>query len=609
MAKECLRRAFHAAGVRWWHSPIPPDSHGEFGLHADWQALRERVRTWLENSEEVETVARALTAAGNEGVASGTLASYARQELLTAIDQAANNQELAGDGLAERLAEGAILPMFGMPSRVRLLYHGIRRDETLTIDRDLDLAIADFAPGSQRTKDKRIYTAIGFTAPLLYRANRIMPSAGDPLSWRRWMARCEQCHYTRTFEQEPPDQYCPQCGCGMANQPPFRVFRIAVPLGFRTTYGPGEDAKEEGEVLVTGAGSVAESDASPCASVPDTNSKVALSTSGRVFRINNRHGELFRGALGTSSLRSLLNNQVRYSMEGQWIDERFQALQVQNDIVVFQPSGPPESMGIVAPKTTDVLRVRPEQVPLGLCLDPLANRGAVKAAFYSAAFILRAVAADLLDIDPEELDISNVRQVTLESGAKAGEIVINDHLANGAGFTAWIGENWRDLLAGALSPSAPPDSFPGALIAPSHRNSCDSSCYNCLRQYRNMSYHGLLDWRLGLSLLRCLASPTFRCGLDGNFTDPDVADWPAFAATWRNTFCACFEACTPQTFASLPGFSIGGHDVIVVHPLWNTYAPVDCLAEAIASARAAVKFLDTFNMPRRLSAAYRFLGE
>jgi hypothetical protein len=242
-------------------------------------------------------------------------------------------------------------------------------------------------------------------------------------------------------------------------------------------------------------------------------------------------------------------------------------------------------------------------------LDPLANRGAVKAAFYSAAFILRAVAADLLDIDPEELDISNVRQVTLESGAKAGEIVINDHLANGAGFTAWIGENWRDLLAGALSPSAPPDSFPGALIAPSHRNSCDSSCYNCLRQYRNMSYHGLLDWRLGLSLLRCLASPTFRCGLDGNFTDPDVADWPAFAATWRNTFCACFEACTPQTFASLPGFSIGGHDVIVVHPLWNTYAPVDCLAEAIASARAAVKFLDTFNMPRRLSAAYRFLGE
>src|SRR5207302_1356062 len=47
MAKECLRRAFHAAGVRWWHSPIPPDSHGEFGLHAEWQARRASVRAWL----------------------------------------------------------------------------------------------------------------------------------------------------------------------------------------------------------------------------------------------------------------------------------------------------------------------------------------------------------------------------------------------------------------------------------------------------------------------------------------------------------------------------------------------------------------------------------
>jgi ATP-dependent helicase YprA (DUF1998 family) len=609
MAKECLRRAFHAAGVRWWHSPIPPDSHGEFGLHSAWQAHRDGVRAWLENSAEVETVAGALTVGGNEGITAGALVSYARERLLAAIDQAADNQELAGEGLAERLAEGAVLPMFGMPSRVRLLYHGIRRNECFTIDRDLDLAITEFAPGSQRTKDKRIYRAIGFTAPLLYQGNRFIPSSSDPLSWRRWMARCEQCHYTRTFEQEPADQHCFQCGCGMGDEPPFRVFPIAVPLGFRTTYGSGEDAKEEGEVLVTGAGSVAESDASPCTLVPNTNCEVALSTCGRVFRINNRRGELFWGAPGTSSLRSILNNRVRYSMESQWIDERFQALQVQNDVVVFQPSSPRESFGIAAPKTTDVLRIRPAQVPPGLCFDPLVKRGAVKAAFYSAAFILRAVAADLLDIDPEELDISNVRQVTLDSGAKAGEIVINDHLANGAGFTAWIGENWRDLLADAVSLSPPPDSFPGALVASSHRNACDSSCYDCLRQYRNMSYHGLLDWRLGLSLLRCLASATFRCGLDGNFAEPDIADWPSFATTWRDTFCACFDACAPQQFGSLPGLSVGGYDVVVVHPLWNTYAPAGRLAEAMAAASSPVKFLDTFNMLRRLSATYQSLGD
>src|SRR5262249_17972014 len=163
-------------------------------------------------------------------------------------------------------------------------------------------------------------------------------------------------------------------------------------------------------------------------------------------------------------------NRVRYTMEHQWVDERFQTLQVQNDVVTFQAAGPVEEFGIASPKTTDVVRIRPVRVAAGLSLDPLAKRGAVKAAFYSAAFILRAVAADRLDIDPEEIDISNVRQVTLDSGAKAGEIVINDHLANGAGFTAWIAGNWLDLLTGTVSPSPPPDSFPGALVAPGHRS-------------------------------------------------------------------------------------------------------------------------------------------
>ena len=83
------------------------------------------------------------------------------------------------------------------------------------------------------------------------------------------------------------------------------------------------------------------------------------------------------------------------------------------------------------------LRIRPATVPPGILLDPLASVG-VKSAYYSAAFILRVVSAERLDIDPDEFDISNVRQVELVDETKVGEIVINDHLANGAGFTAWI---------------------------------------------------------------------------------------------------------------------------------------------------------------------------
>jgi len=100
-----------------------------------------------------------------------------RRDLPPRIDACLANQEITGDGVAERLAEGAILPMYGMPSRIRYLFHGIRRGQPLQIERDLDLAVTEFAPGSQKTKDKRIYTSIGFTAP--YIPGAIIASARD----------------------------------------------------------------------------------------------------------------------------------------------------------------------------------------------------------------------------------------------------------------------------------------------------------------------------------------------------------------------------------------------------------------------------------------------
>src|SRR5262249_47322554 len=159
----------------------------------------------------------------------------------------------------------------------------------------------------------------------------------------------------------------------------------------------------------------------------------------------------------------------------------------------FQSTSTIQHLAIASPKTTDVLRVKPATVPTGLCLDPLKEGAALRAAYYSAAFIIRSSAAEQLDIDPEEIDISNVRWVEQPDGNNLGEIAINDHLPNGAGFTSWIYDNWTTLLTSIVDLAPPSSSFPGALISSSHRD-CDSSCPDCLRHYRNMSYHGLLDW-------------------------------------------------------------------------------------------------------------------
>ena len=47
-----------------------------------------------------------------------------------------------------------------------------------------------------------------------------------------------------------------------------------------------------------------------------------------------------------------------------------------------------------------------------------------------------------------------------------------------------------------------------------HGNQCDSSCYRCMRDYSNMSYHPLLDWRLGLDLANLCLDKDYPISLE-----------------------------------------------------------------------------------------------
>jgi len=161
LAKECLRFAFRSAGIRELCGPKKKDVHGEFGDPSCWTEnsnVRERVISWLQTDNYREDVISALL------VGSGVLdienekskyLSYLGNELPSQINDAAKSSEIVGVGLAERLAESAVLPMFGMPTRIRSLYHDfpINEREPRKIERELDLAINEFAPGS--TKNKR----------------------------------------------------------------------------------------------------------------------------------------------------------------------------------------------------------------------------------------------------------------------------------------------------------------------------------------------------------------------------------------------------------------------------------------------------------------------
>jgi len=622
VAKACLFEAFCTADVHWWDSPTPPDSHGEFGTVDDWRQMQERrqaIQEWLSTSPQVPAIVDALQV-GTTGGARAELIEYGRAELFADVERCANSSELGGDGLAERLAEGAVLPMYGMPSRVRLLYHGFRGREALSIDRDLDLAITEFAPGSQKTKDKRIYTAIGFTSPLL--PNPFWhPVSIKPFPRRMWMARCGICPYFDCFDDEPAMEMCPDCGNSRAEgSAGFRVFEAVVPLAFRTSFGPGRDAKADDEFLPRGTSSLADRSSTASERIESPNYRLTFTSGGHVYKLNDRAGRMFIGALGEARWRrggDVLPHQH------QWIDQRYQNVRGDDNVLFTPETTDVDTIALVSPKTTDVLGICPQLIQPSLCLDPLArdNNGrmallgqgaAVKAAYYSAAFILRAVVAEVLDIDPEELDISNVRTVELPDQTFAGELIINDHLENGAGFTAWLykHDNWRRILEIITGPNPDDDSFIGKLVSAAHAQDCASASYDCLCVYRNMSYHGLLDWRLGISVLRVLQDANHFCGIDGDFRKPELSGWLDFARELQSNFCQSFESCRPLEFGPLPGWTVAGRNAIIIHPLWSTKRPSGILAESLSTLNPddEVRLIDTFNLYRRMSWIYQRLG-
>ncbi|EEI89487.1 hypothetical protein HMPREF0765_4918, partial [Sphingobacterium spiritivorum ATCC 33300] len=97
----------------------------------------------------------------------------------------------------------------------------------------------------------------------------------------------------------------------------------------------------------------------------------------------------------------------------------------------------------------------------------------------------------------------------------------------------------------------------GKIHSQIHQTKCDDACYDCLKVYRNMNYHSLLDWRLGLSMLRVMNDSTFVCGADGNFNFVELQDWLAFAKELRNGFAQSFGFSHTAEIKGLPTIKFG----------------------------------------------------
>ncbi|MFM7314630.1 MAG: helicase-related protein [Cyanobium sp.] len=510
-------------------------------------------------------------------------------DLLQAI--ATGNQRVGANtsGLAAHLANEGVLPMYGLPTRVRELVIGGDRTEreVVSLDRDLEVAIYEFAPGNVLIHDKLEHRCIGLTPRIDWlggvasRGGGFKTIQADPWDRRMLLGCCPDCGAWQDVSKasNPEDVLaCPSC----QSSSPLKAWgpRSCVePAGFRTDFRPSSNL----ESLPGSYSNTLSADADPPphtswlkAAGDSVDGPLQLRLVARpgttVYRLNRGpQGDGFRmvwreGKLRRASSQSpKLQQRDNPTLLAQAIDQRLCSGSLIQSVLTEPESEPHDQSSIdpvflVAPRVTDGLYLLPEAVnpllainELGSNLElprPKASAGAgrfgpdgcnywqgVRAAAISAVQLLIARSTRELDVDHRSLEAVEPRPFAVD-GNRLPLIQIVDAHVNGVGFSAWLGDERQGLppilehicqcLATEDRERSGFENMPDALAwsDEKHRQGCQDSCYSCLKTYENQTVHGLLDWRLALCYLRAFVQPQWACGLDGDYSWKPLRDWP-----------------------------------------------------------------------------------
>lgn len=654
LAKEILRRAYVEKDIDIT-SDEKSSVHGEFGSIDSWNSYKTEIIDWINaNRTAIETTVDVILPQQlqnkREDFINWVADTTTENGLIGKAQCIINNEEIATNDISEKLAEGGILPMFGMPTTVKNLYHGVKRSldqyEPLSIDRAQSMAIYEFAPGAQKTKDKAIHRVIGFTSDFINthrNGNRIVTNVETnnqlPFSLNRWFIRCRSCGFFETYsevqkiELECQNQFdvCPNCG--EDNPTKYqRPFMLKSPRAYRTNLSSGSDTKDDSEFLLSRPPIFAEK-IGPANTEIKNNASISISDNDVTWRVNTNSDRFFTGGLYST------NNKFPFKSNGFWFNNQW----LLNDFAIdtndsngfsmFVRSNGinvGEQIALASNKNTEIFRIAPSIVPLELDLNMYfsetdlphvkAQSNGVRSGYYSAAFLLQRILADKLDVDPTEIEIADISMKVLDDGTnrRIAEIILTDELPNGSGFVRYLYNNFQNILSEVISPDNT-NSYLGKIQSDIHQGKCKDACYDCLKVFRNMNYHSLLDWRLGLSLLRVMNDSSFVCGTDGNFDFIELKDWLSFAAELRNGFAQSFGLSNTAEIKGLPIIKFGRNQrnvIMIVHPFWdlrniredNWLAEIKAgIDEYVAQSGGKLSIIDTFNLHRRPGWCYERL--
>lgn len=594
LAKELLRRAFQDCH---FGSDGHESVHGEFGTVEDWKDRAPHVARWISGAagqHACQNLWATLTHGTGAEVPLERCLAFAN-DLVDRINAVAVDPRYRETALSERLATAGLLPMFGYPTRVRLMhlrwpaaYGGW--PPTGVVDRDLDVAISQFAPGSELVRDKAIHTAAGVVGfqpkgGQVITQDGFEPPLASPNAPIGLCGNCQALALTLTRDDdETPVVCCPLCG-----EPSMRVLDAREPKGFFTLLQPRDyNGMFEWQPRSTHP-SIGLDAARELDTVVVANAAVA-GVNEQIVSLNDNGG---RG--GFEFRQAQIFNK---SQPGAWVATEALGDGAKGSKTV-SGTGEGRRVALMARKHTDILLVAMREWPEGVFADPRAIEG--RGAWYSLAFWLRQIAAAHLDVDPTELRAS--MRTLGKDGLVHGEVFLCDSLDNGAGYSMHLAQ--PEVFAEVLRhvDHAWAESAAATLLRPDHGDLCDTSCNHCLRDYQTLAFHALLDWRLALDMGRLLADPAATIDLD--------SPWGGRPNPWarlvRENLASAISRLgygAAQTFEGLCGFANSPRKQVAVvrHPLWTDEHPRWLAAREAAAAahpNLEVRAVNPFRILRR----------
>ncbi len=469
-----------------------------------------------------------------------SILDWLKKDVINEMDVAIKNSA-SGDN-AQAIAEAGLLPMYGMPTSIRNFYHQgklVNRQEKYTgiIDRPVEQSIVEFAPGAMKTKDGGEYTSAGLTIPLGF-LNECR-SQTDYNGKINVLDPLEHIYSLTLNSNGEVVDILP----GYNNVPNNPAVRLVIPKAYRTA----KIKNNKGETINEDDSRSNYTPVTLWVNAYPTHPTAISGGAGKweiwngnqnhvsdVWYVNTNNGLLFTGKYAWQSI----NNRGR--QEAVW--PKFKSPSVTASIPgipnfikseyldnSFTTEGDEFDIALGAKKVTDILclSLDPNSIPQCLNLNcQTGNKPAVVAAFYSAASLIQRVFAEDIDIDPNEIEISEVKI----DGNGMPSVYMNDKAPNGAGFVSMLCSpsptgklKLIEIMEDIVSPNP---SSPFMQSIKKHAQECKTSCPICLNTYYNRGLHHVLDWRLGMDVIKLLLDDTYEMGFNdlGNTPYGDLAN-------------------------------------------------------------------------------------